>query len=95
MIIGSIFQQPSDNLDYDIDCSTLFSENPSDFLASVSATVEPAGLTIIAAVSDSKTGKLWVSGGVDCTEYLIEITFTSDAGRIKQDEIEVTIEEID
>ena len=92
MIIGSVLQQPTDNLDYDIDCTTLFSTG-TDTLATVVASVIPAGLSVIAAKADDTTAQVWLTGGVAGTGYTVNITMTSAQGRIKQDELVVAIEE--
>jgi hypothetical protein len=94
MIIGVIVQQPTDNLDYDIDCASLFN-NQSDSVASVTANVSPAGLSVAALVSDTNTVKLWVTGGVANTTYSVEFQVTTTQGRIKEDEFEVIIEEFE
>lgn len=92
MILGAVIQQPSDRIDYDFDAADLFN-GANDFLVSAVATVAPVDLTVTAVVSNSTTAKLWVSGGVADTTYIVELTVTSDAGRIKQDELEVRIQE--
>jgi len=92
MIIGAIIQQPSDNMDYDIDVTKLVG-TAGDTLSAVSATSTPAGLSVIAVKVDSTTGKVWVTGGTAETQYKIEVNFTTTNGRIKQDELVVQIKE--
>ena len=95
MIIGSAVQQPADNIDYDIDCTTMFHDDGSDFLQTVVATVTPSGPTVTGVKKDNNTAKVWFQGGTDGTTYLVEVTMTSDQGRIKQDELEIVVEEFD
>lgn len=92
MIIGVIIQQPSDNLDYDIDATKLVGTG-GDTLSTVTATVSPAGLSVIAVKVDNTKGKVWVTSGVAETQYKIEVMLTTTNGRIKQDELLVQVKE--
>ena len=92
MIIGAVIQQPNEFLDYDIDYTTLVTA-PGDSLSTVVASVTPAGLTVSGLVKDSSTGKLWASNGTDGVLYTVTILATTTQGRIKEDEINVCIEE--
>lgn len=91
MIIGVVIQQPSDNLDYDIDVSNLI--EGGDTLDTVSCTVSPAGLAAVPFKIDDSTSKVWVSGGTAGVEYKIEVTHTTGNGRIREDELVVKVEE--
>lgn len=94
MILGTVVQQPADNIDYDIDCTSLFNGD-SDTLSGVVVSVEPAGLTVTAAVADPNTAKVWIGGGTDKVRYIVTVVVTTTGGRIKEDEIEVEIEEFE
>jgi len=93
MKLGAALQQPDERLDYDFLYNEWFGGTP-DTLAAFSAEVTPSGLTLTAAVASETKGKIWVSDGVAGTTYYIAVTATSTAGRIKQDELEIIIEEI-
>jgi|TARA_B110000908_G_scaffold146339_1_gene177257 hypothetical protein len=93
MIIGTVIQQPTENLDYDIDYASLVT-TPEDTLSTVVASVTPAGLTVSGLVANTTTGKLWATGGVNGVEYTVTIVTTTVQGRIKEDEIIVLVEEI-
>jgi hypothetical protein len=93
-IIGTITQQPVDVLDYDIDVTALV--EGGDAIASVVATVTPSGELEVSPIETSDTlVKLWIGpDGVAGTTYKIEVTVTTDNGRIKQDELRVKIKEV-
>ena len=92
MILGAVIQQPSDRIDYDFDVSSLFNGD-SDSVVGVAATAFPVGLNVVALISDTDRVKVWIDGGTNGVEYTVEVTITSTNGRIKQDELIVTIEE--
>ena len=91
MIIGVIIQQPIDKIDYLIDATSIV--GVEDELVAFDAHTIPDGLGVIAIINDSHTGTLWVSGGVANTEYKIDMDFTTEKGRIRQDELIVKIED--
>jgi hypothetical protein len=91
MIIGVIIQQPVDNIDYLIDATSIV--GIEDELISIEAKTVPDGLNVVALVTDTFKGTLWVSGGVANTEYKIDMDLTTAKGRIRQDELIVKIEE--
>lgn len=96
MIIGVLLQQPADYLDYDIDCTTLFNEE-SDAIAvsgGVVASVSPVGLTVLGVKEDDTTAKVWIGNGVNGVTYIVTVVVTTTAGRIKEDEFEVVVEEM-
>ena len=92
MIIGTIIQQPSDNMDYSIDVTKLVG-TAGDTLSTVTASSSPSGLSVIPVKVDNNTAKVWVSSGVAETQYKIEVVLTTTNGRIKQDELIVQIKE--
>jgi hypothetical protein len=95
MIIGVVLKQPIEVVDYDIDCATLFNDDDTDDVDSVTIDVTPAGgVTIIPAIApDKQSVKLWISAGDNFTEYKAEVNVTSVAGRVKQDEITIIVED--
>lgn len=93
-LIATFEKQPADVLDYDIDYATWLPDN--DAIASAVAAVTPTGgmevdLTLV--VENSTRVKLWVSGGVTGTTYKVEVTVTTDDGRVKQDEVRFRVKE--
>ena len=87
-VIANYTQQPSERLDYDIP----YDLETGDSIASATATVTPAGLTVNSLITGS-TVKLWVEGGVSGTTYKAEITTTTALGRTKQVEVKFKIRE--
>lgn len=93
-LIATFEKQPADVLDYDIDYTTWLPDN--DAIASAVAVVAPeGGLTVdLTLVTENNTRvKIWVSGGVSGTTYKVEITVTTDDGRVKQDEVRFRVKE--
>lgn len=93
-LIATFEKQPADVLDYDIDYTTWLPD--TDAIASATATVTPAGgmtvdLTLV--IENNTRVKIWVSGGVSGTTYKVEITVTTDDGRVKQDEVRFRVKE--
>jgi hypothetical protein len=99
MIIGVIVQQPNDRLDYDIDCSPMFSTDAADTVSAVEASIlpdsSPTPLVVTPAIIDGTKVKLWIQGGLDGYTYSVAVKVTSVAGRIKEDELEIQIREFD
>lgn len=93
-ILGTFIKQPADVVDYDVDFGTEWLPT-GDKLASASASVTPSGLTLGSTIIDvtETVVKQWVSGGTAGTTYKVEITATTDAGRVKQVEFKVKLKE--
>lgn len=93
MIVGGVVQQPDEVLDYDFLYADWFA-GLTDTVASVTAEVIPSGELTATAVKSADTEiKVWVAGGVSGNTYMVEVTTTTTAGRIKQDELSVLVEE--
>lgn len=92
MLLGAKIKQPGEVLDYDFIYTEWFGTSP-DFLASVAVEATPGDLGVTAIVADPNTVKVWVSGGTDGAEYSVEVTVTTDTGRIKQDELIIICQE--
>ena len=90
-LIGSYSQQPADKLDYDIDYSEWLVTG--DSLLSATVTVDPVGLTVDHIIVGKKI-KVWAYGGTNLVKYKITVTATTSLGRIKQDEIKLSIKDI-
>ena len=92
MNIGKIDKQPAETLDYDVDYAAWMADD--DVIATAVVTLAEAGTVAIEVVPLETRVKLWVSGGVDGQEGVIEVTATTTGGRIKQDEINLRIVEV-
>lgn len=92
MQLGAIIQQPAEVLDYDLDFTNWIGAT-GDVVISTEVTSTPAGLEIVALVGSPTRVKLWISGGTDGQVYSVEITSTTQGGRVKQDELAVHIRE--
>jgi hypothetical protein len=92
MKLGAVIQQPAEELDYDFVYTDWF-EDTGDAIDTVTATASPEGLTLLTLKSSDDTAKVWVSGGVNGTTYYLEVTVTTVGGRVKQDELEIIIQE--
>lgn len=92
MNIGNTTKQPSEKLSYTADYSLALTAGDNVQSATVSAS--PAGLTIDnVAVYDPRV-KFWASGGTDGEVYKITLTVSTTDGRVFQDEIYMSVEEI-
>ena len=95
MIIDVVTKQPIERLDWDLDCSPAFNDDNTDSVTQAELTVSPTGeLVATAVILNSDTVKIWLEDGEDCTDYQIEIKITTQAGRIKEDELLVQILEV-
>ena len=90
-IIGTFTQQPAERMDYDIEYNEWLLSG--DSLLSVVAVVAPVGLEVTTLIVGTKV-KVWASNGTDLTKYKITLTTTTALGRIKQDEIKLSIKDI-
>lgn len=100
MRLGTITKQPADFLDYDIDFSKWLVG--TDLLASLAAVVTrddglPLGIGDLDPryiINNQTIAKLWLADGVDRESYKIEITATTDDGRVKQVELRVRVRDV-
>lgn len=93
MMLGLFQKQSGDTLDYDIDYSQWL--YAGDYLVSVAVTVGPLP-TDLADISQNVTqsiAKVWVGGGTSGNTYLITVTVTTSAGRVKQDEFKIKVKD--
>ena len=89
MIIGSFEKQPSEVLDYDIDCSEWLTSG--DNVQSVSASPDDAGLVVDSIVNNDPRIKIWLSGGDDGKSYKVTVGITTADGRHKEVEFMVQV----
>jgi hypothetical protein len=88
-------KSPGATLDYSINIAQLL--DSTDSVAAVSAAVlpdVPGGLTIDDTDVFGTTATVWLTGGVDGTDYEVQVTLSSDAGRIEQMNIAVRVENL-
>ena len=92
MLLGVKIKQPIDVIDYDFLYGDWLAD-VGDTVASATVTVLPATLGVLAVVVAPTTVKVWTSSGTDGETYMVEVTMTSTEGRVKQDELEVRVQE--
>ncbi len=92
MIIGVIIKQPNERLDWDVDARNAYNNDASDFVSSTDINIVGDGNLTVTPIIDGHFVKLWVQGG-NVGEYKIELTVHTNAGRLKEDEIIVQIED--
>lgn len=92
MILATYTKQPDEVLDYDIDYTDWLD---GDTLLGAEAAVSPSGeLTVLdpmPIVGDRV--KIWASSGVSGGSYKVEVTITTNGGRVKQDEVRIRVKE--
>jgi hypothetical protein len=97
MIIGVVIKQPWEVLDYDIDCRPAYNvDGDTDKVIDVAWSVtpdEPNGLEVEALIMGEDFVKCWFYGGNEDVDYMVELYVTTQAGRHKEDEIDVRIRE--
>jgi hypothetical protein len=101
MILGSMEKQPGETRRLVVDWADRFlATSEGEQITAVSIEIPDNTVSSPLAVSEVTvppydTGYFLVSGGVDGTEYTIEITATTSLGQIIEDEVKVVVEEID
>lgn len=92
MKLGSAIKQPAERRSYTINYEEALTAG--DNVATASATVSPAGLTLEdVGVYDPRV-KFWVSGGTAGTKYKVTVTVNTEDGQIFQDEVFINVKEI-
>lgn len=86
-LIATFEKQPAERLDYDIDYSSWLASG--DKIISATSVITPTGqMEAISTITQlGKRAKLWVSQGVAGVTYKVEVTVTTEQGRVKQDEV--------
>lgn len=90
-ILGNYIKQPAEVESYSIDYAEDLGQQ--DGIASAIVTVTPTGLTIDNSIVVSPRVKVFTSGGVDGVKYKIEVTATTDDGRVLQDEFYIRVKD--
>jgi hypothetical protein len=88
------YKQPAEVLDYDVTTENWLSEG--DFIITATSAVSPAGLTIqsTTVINNGTAVKVWTSGGTSGVRYTIELTMTTDDGRVKNHVFQLAVKEI-
>ena len=100
MVLGMIRKQPADFLDYDIDFSKwlIGTDAISTIVAQVTrddgAVLTEADLEAKYIINNNPRVKVWLINGVDRENYKVELTITTDDGRVKQVELRVRVRDI-
>lgn len=97
MLLNRYQQQPGENLKRIIDYDRWLEVNEE--IVTVQATVTPATspplvVNNVLIDDDGKQLGYYVSGGMDGTDYTATFSLTTNAGQVREDEIEFEIEEI-
>jgi len=91
-ILATYIKQPADVLDYDIDADGWL---PTDDLIISAVTTSTTGITVNSTtiINDGRTVKVWLQGGANGVTYKVEVTMTTDDGRVKQVEFRIKVKE--
>lgn len=95
MIIGKYEKQPAEVLDYACDLTQWLPRG--DLAVSATTTVVPVGELAIEStvIADAgRTIRVWLSGGVDGTQYKVQVRFVTDQSRTKEYEFLVRLREV-
>jgi hypothetical protein len=85
-------KQPGDTLDYDIDASEWLTQG--DNLTGSVVTVDDQSLTIGNTVLSDDRLKIWLSGGIDLTNYKITAKLNTEDGRTKEIDFQIRVKEL-
>lgn len=98
-LLATFPKQPAERKDYDVDYADWLRFDPSDSLDAVEAVVlltsgEASTPLVVERVDITATrAKLWVKGGADRATYKVEITATTQMGRIDQSELRFKVKD--
>lgn len=86
-------KQPAEILDYDIEAGDWLTSD--DFIVTATSTSD-TGITVQSTTvqPDQRSVKVWIAGGTSGTTYKIQVTMTTDAGRVKETEFRIRVKEI-
>lgn len=93
-ILGTFQKQPNERLDFDVDFGAEWI-TAGDYIVSATTTAA-TGITAEAPLIDvtKKIVKQWITGGTSGNKYKIQITATTNDGRIKEAEFYVKVREV-
>lgn len=78
-------KDPADVLDYELDITAAVAGHESDSVAAVDILSSPAGaghLQVGAIAADGRVAVVWLSGGQAGTTYRLQVTVTTNSGRV-------------
>jgi len=90
-VLARFTKQPVEIQDYDVDFTDYLTALADTAVSHVVA-VE-TGLTLMASNLSAGVVKVFVSGGVDGTQYKVSATITTAGGRVKQGDIMIRVKE--
>lgn len=100
MILGSMEKQPGETRRLIVDWASRFlATSESEVISSLvieipdNTAATPLAITEI-TVPPYGAGYFLVSGGVDGTEYTLELTATTSLGQVIEDEVKIVVEEV-
>ncbi len=96
-VLATWTAQSSDTLDYNIDYTEWIEDDDAPASAEAAALlegVETANITVENVEVLGKVVRVWLSGGVSGETYTIEVTTTTQFGRIKQDEFRIKMRDV-
>jgi len=86
----SFSKQPSEVLDYDIDASDWLTQG--DNVTGASVVISPvSGLALDNTVISDDRVKIWLSGGVDKSNYKVTTIISTEDGRSKEIDFEIRV----
>jgi len=93
MLLGVKLKQPDERLDYDFIYDDWFGIG-GDSIDTVIVNVRGStSMTATPALPEPRRIKVWLDGGTNGDSVTVEVTITTLAGRIKQDELQIQIQE--
>jgi hypothetical protein len=93
MMLGIVQKRPADVLDYDIEFADWIADlGDSDTITVATAVLDVTGELVIDSTQISGSiVKIWLSGGVDGSTYVVTLSITTAAGRFKEVDFKVRV----
>lgn len=93
MMLGKYIKQPAEVESYMVDYTDDLTQ--SDGVVSSEVVVHPPGELVVSTVDTrSDSVRIWLREGVDGNKYKVEVTVTTEDGRVMQDEFIITVKDI-
>jgi hypothetical protein len=92
MNLGTVEKQPVERQSYTINYEQALTDG--DNVISATTSVAPSGLTVESPSVYDPRVKFWVSGGLSGITYKVQVTTTTEDGRVFQDELYFKVREI-
>jgi hypothetical protein len=81
-MLGSVRKRDDDRLDYDVDFIKWLTDD--DHITGATAVADSPDILVEGVEIHDKIVKVWLSGGVVGASYSINVTATTDVGRVKE-----------